>query len=54
MSLDDYTKYFFSVFCGYFKTDYIYNSMRFNIKRNKGVYYGFEIKKEGEYFFAIH
>ncbi|CAD8146197.1 unnamed protein product [Paramecium octaurelia] len=54
MSLDDYTKYFFSVFCGYFKTDYIYNSMRFSVRRNKGVYFEFEIKKEGEYFFAIH
>lgn len=39
MSLEDYQKYFFSVFCGYFREGYVYNSMRCLGKRNKGMYF---------------
>ncbi|CAD8111547.1 unnamed protein product [Paramecium sonneborni] len=52
MSFQDFVRYFNTIYVGYFQQNYIYKSQTIVSKKNKSIYFVFNIDVPGQYYFT--
>ncbi|CAD8203099.1 unnamed protein product [Paramecium pentaurelia] len=54
MEIKDFQRYFQAIFVGYFRKEYLYNSIKQMAKKTKTIQYDIDIQNDGEYYFTVH
>ncbi|CAK60103.1 unnamed protein product (macronuclear) [Paramecium tetraurelia] len=54
MEIKDFQRYFQAIFVGYFRKEYLYNSIKQMAKKTKTIQYDIDIPNDGEYYFTVH
>ncbi|CAD8105955.1 unnamed protein product [Paramecium sonneborni] len=54
MEIKDFKRYFQAIFVGYFRKEYLYNSIKQMAQRTKTIQYDIDVPNDGEYYFTVH
>lgn len=54
MSYKDFISHYHTVFAGYYRKNYMYESQTQVITKKKSVYFTFDIVRDGEYYFTAY